>query len=224
MNKLKYLLCLLVLVPSLYSCDKDDDNNQVQFDKSKVEVIIGKTAKVSVKGDEASYTVKSSDSTIAKAQIVSKEITVTGVKEGKAIITVTSKSGKTGKFTASVVKDPYQAIKADTKTRFVWDTTSKIEGTDKGTYKLSQGTDGKVTFSWISEDTKSSVTLSFSDTAGSITEGTKSNANLLIDNKAVAITSLAVVQSKAVNTGDKATVWIVFSASNKTGVCVGKLS
>jgi len=115
MNRLRLLLCVLTLITILYSCDKDDDN-QIQFDQKKAEVIIGKIAKVTIKGSEATYTVVSSDPKIATAQIVSKEITVTGVKEGNVVLTVTSKSGKTGKIAVSVIKDPYEAVKTPVST------------------------------------------------------------------------------------------------------------
>ncbi|MDP4277992.1 MAG: hypothetical protein Q8914_10240 [Bacteroidota bacterium] len=222
MDRLRLLLCVLTLIAILYSCDKEDDN-QVQFDQNKAEVIIGKTTNVTIKGSEATYTVVSSDAKIATAQLVSKEITVTGVKEGNVVLTVTSKSGKTGKIAVSVIKDPYEAVKADAKTRFVWSTISKIQGTDNGVYTFTQGTDGKVQFHWISEDTKHSIVLTFSDAAGSITEGIKKNATLTVDGKAMTVNALSVIQVKAVTPGDKPTVWIVFS-SDKTGVCVGKLA
>lgn len=222
MKKLKYLLCAMALIPALFSCDKNDDDN-VTFDKSNISVVIGKTSKVTIKGTEASYTAVSSDITKATVQLTSKEVAVTGVKEGSAIITVTAKSGKTGKIAVTVIKDPYEAAKADTKIRFVWNTTSKIQGTDNGTYKLSQATDGKVEFKWESEDAKKSIVLTFSNAVGSIAEGVKSNPKLLIDNVETTVTSLEVVQSKVVTTGDKATIWIAFSAGSKSGICVGKL-
>jgi hypothetical protein len=123
----------------------------------------------------------------------------------------------------SVIKDPYEAVKADSKNRFVWGTISKIQGTDAGTYKLSQGTDGKVEFRWESTDAKSSVVLTFSNAVGSISEGVKTNPKLLIDGKETTVTSLEVIQSKVVTAGDKATIWIAFNAGNKIGICVGKL-
>jgi hypothetical protein len=223
MNNFKYLLCALVLIPTLYSCDKDNDDSGVSFDKSKTSIIIGKTSKVTINGTEASYTAVSSDTKTATVQLSGKEMTVTGVKEGSAVITVTAKSGKTGKVAVSVIKDPYATAKADTKTRLVWNTTSKIEGTDKGTYKLSQGTTGAVEFRWTSEDTKSTIVLTFANAVGAITEGVKTTPKLLIDGKEVAVASLEVIQAKVVTTGDKETIWIAFTAGGKTGICVGKL-
>jgi Bacterial Ig-like domain (group 2). len=223
MKNFMYFLCGLALISALYSCDKNDDDNGLSFSKSKVEIVIGKTSKVTIKGTDSVYTVISSDSKIATAQVAAKEITVTGVKEGKATLTVTGKSGKVGKIALYIIKDPYLEAKADAKTRFVWNTTSKVQGTDKGTFKLSQASDGKAEFRWESEDAKSTIVLNFSDAVGSVAEGVKTNAKLLIDNKAVTVTSLEVIQSKVVTAGDKATIWIAFSAGSKTGICVGKL-
>lgn len=104
MKNLKYLLCSLALIPALYSCDKNDDNS-VKFDKSSVSVVVGKTSKVTINGTEASYTAVSSDTTIAKATIAAKEVTLSGIKEGKAVVTVKAKSGNTGKVAVTVTKN-----------------------------------------------------------------------------------------------------------------------
>jgi len=223
MKNFKLLFCLLTLIPFLSSCEKDDDNS-LSFNKNKVSIIIGKSEKITINGGDGTYTIKSSDEMIVTAKLATKEITVTGVKEGNAVVTVTDKSGKTGKLTVSVIKDPYASVKADAKTRFVWDKTSKIMGTDKGTYKLSQGTDGKVEFSWKSEDAKSTISLTFSDKVGAIAEGLKKDAKLLIDGKETKVASLEVIQAKVVNVGEQTTVWIAFSAGSKIGVCVGQMA
>ncbi len=222
MKSLKFFVCLAAIVaPFMSSCEKEDKG--LSFDKNKVEIIISKTDKVNVSGGVAPYTVVSSDATIATAAISGKEITLSGIKKGNVSIVVTDKAGKKGNLSVSIIEDPYTAMKADPKTRFVWNSNSKIEGTDKGTYKFSQGTDGKVEFSWKSEDAKSTITLSFPSTAGSITEGVKTNAKLTIDGKDTQVTSLTVVQVKSVTVGDKNTVWIAFKADKKDGICVGKL-
>lgn len=224
MKNLKFLLCTLVLVPALMSCDKNEDDNSVSLSKTILEIVVGKTSKVIINGTEASYTVATSDAKIATAQLATKDITITAVKEGSATLTVTSKSGKVGKIAVKVVKDPYLAAKADAKVRFVWNTTSKVEGTDAGTYALSQATDGKVEFRWQSVDAKSTIVLSFVSAVGTITEGVKTSPKLLIDGKETAVASLEVIQNKVVTTGDKATVWVAFAAAGKTGICVGKLN
>ncbi|MFA6336007.1 MAG: hypothetical protein WCX48_10755 [Bacteroidales bacterium] len=223
MKKLKIFICLAALIaPFFASCTKDDAD--IKFSKKNVEIIIGKTEKITISGGESPYTVASSDATIASATIADKEITLTSIKKGNVIVTVTDKAGKTGKLSVAAINDPYEALKADSKTRFVWNGNSKIEGTDAGTYKMIQGTDGKVEFSWKSTDAKSTITLTYPDKAGSMTEGAKKGAKITINGKETQVSSLIVVQIKALVQGDKNTVWIWFKASDKEGACVGKMS
>lgn len=225
MKSFKLLYCLLLSIPFMTSCNNDDDNNSVSFDKSQVSLIISKSDTISVKGSDSIYTAISSDTTIAKIKkIATRKMTVTGKKAGNVIVTVKTKDGKTGQIAVSVIADPFAAVKADTKNRFIWNMTSKIQGTDAGTYKTTQSTTGKVEFSWKSTDLTKTIVLSFNSSVGGITEGVKTGAKLVIDGLEVSISALEVIQSKVVNAGEKATVWIAFSSSNKIGVCVGQLS
>ncbi len=219
MKKFKLFICLLALVSFISSCHDDDDKKSLSFEKSSIEVVVGKTSKTTIKNGDGKYLIKSGDAKIATATISGKEITVAGVKVGTTKIIVSDKSGSMGVLTVSVIADP----KTDANTRFVWDKTSKIQGTHKGTYKLSYAAN-KVEWNFKSEDAKSTIVLTFTNAAGAITEGVKTNAVLTIDGKAVTVTALEVIQNKVVKTGEKATVWIVFNADKKGGVVVGQLS
>jgi len=189
MKNLKIFICLATLVaPFFTSCSKD--NADIKFSKKNVEIIIGKTEKVTISGGESPYTVASSDATVASVAIAQSEMTLTSIKKGNVIITVTDKAGKIGKLNVAAIEDPYAAIKADTKTRFVWNSNSKIEGTDAGTYKLAQGTDGKVEFSWKSVDAKSTITLTYPEKVGSMSEGVKKGAKITINSKETQVSSL----------------------------------
>ncbi len=223
MKSFKLVLFYLVLIPFLSSCDDDDDDN-LTFDKNNIGMIVGQSLNVAVKGGDGTYTVKSSDDKIATAKISDKNVVINAVKEGNVSFTINDKSGKKGSISVIVKKDPYEAVKNDAKIRFVWDKISKIKDTDKGTYAFSQSKEGKVEFNWKSEDGKSTIVLNFTDKAGSIAVGDKKDAKLLIDGKEVKVESLSVIQNKVVNANEKATVWIVFNADKKEGVCVGQLS
>jgi hypothetical protein len=222
-NLFRYNLiyCFTILVTLCFvSCDKDDDNNKLTLSKKQTEVYVEKSDKISVSGGTEPYKAVSADTKIATVSMTKSEITVTGVKKGNTEITVTDKNGTKATFPVTVADDPTK----DNRTRFTWNTSNIIEGTDKGTYKLSQGKDGKVEFSWKSEEKKKSVLLSFPDKAGKIEVGSKSGANLTIDNKTIKLTSLNVIQTKEVKTGEKPTIWISFKANDKIGICVGKLA
>lgn len=95
------------------SCGDDDEpNNILKFSAEKVEVAPSKTATVTIKGGAAPFTVASSDSKVASASVSGSTITVTGVKAGNAIISVSDKSKLSGKFTV-IVKDGASALTVD---------------------------------------------------------------------------------------------------------------
>lgn len=225
MKVFKLFVCSILFL-SLFavSCSDDDDDN-LRFDNNKVDVIIGKTETVIVKDGDGTYTATSSNDLIATATVNENEIAIEGIEKGNVTIKVSDESGKTGIINVTIIEDPNLEIKDDPTTRFVWDEFSKVEGTDLGTYEMTQSVDGKVEFSWISEDANNTITLSFADEAGSIAEGIKEDAKLFIDGDEVAVTSLEVIQNKeAVTDNNDPTVWIVFQAKDKKGVCVAKLS
>lgn len=221
------MMCICTFVLLFSSCSKDDDN-KLSFDKGRIEVIIGKTEVVTVKNGNGTYTAVSSGNKIATTKADKNKISITGVAKGTVNVTVKNK-GRIGTIIVSVIEDPNKedpnkVIKEDSKTKFDWDKTKKIEGTDKGAYKLSQAKDGKVEWSWKSADGKNTISLTFTDKAGSITEGSKKDIKLLIDGKETKVTKLDVIQTKVSGKDKKPTIWIVFDADKKKGICVGTLS
>lgn len=221
-NFKNFILIAAIAAPFFTSCTKD--NADIKFSSKSVEMVVSVSDKVTVSGGEAPYTVASSDATIVTATISEGEITLNALKVGQAIITVTDKTGKTGKLSVTTRNDLYTSLKDDSKTRFVWNNNSKVEGTDAGTYKLSQENDGKVVFNWKSTDAKSTITLTYPDKTGAMSTGVKKGAKISINGKETQVSYLIVVQIKALVAGEKNTVWVAFKADNKDGVCVGKMS
>ncbi len=217
--KLIYVLLVSATCLSLTSCEEDNEDNVITLSKSKIGIYVGTSEKITISGGSEPYKVESSDNEVATASVSSKEITVTGVKEGNVNVIVTDKNGKKATLEVIVAEDP----KNDPTVRFVWDQYNKKEGTEKGTYEFSKNEEGKVEFKWKSEDGSSVIQLSFTEDPGEISVGTKKEAALTIDGTNKSIASLEVTQVKVVQEGEGATVWILFNAENKTGICVGKL-
>lgn len=86
------------------SCDKNDNKtpDPLTFSETKVEVEIEKTAEITVKNGTQPFTVKSSDEKIATVKVEKEKITVTGVAEGTATISVVDKDQANGSFTVTV--------------------------------------------------------------------------------------------------------------------------
>ena len=98
------------------SCDDDDDNDKgkiLKFKPEKVEVASGKTATVAIEGGIAPFVAISTDSKVATASVSGSTITVTGVKNGNALIKVTDKNKFTGRFAVTVKDTPANTLSVD---------------------------------------------------------------------------------------------------------------
>ncbi len=86
------------------SCDKNNNKtpDPLTFSVTKAEVEVGKTVEVTVKNGTQPFTVKSSDEKIATVKVEKEKISVTGVAEGSATISVVDKDQATGSFTVTV--------------------------------------------------------------------------------------------------------------------------
>ena len=95
------MLCCLFTM-TMASCDKDDDESTLKFTPAKVEVAVGSTASINISGGTEPYIITSSDIKTATATVAQNVITLTGVKAGAAIITVTDKKKQRGKLAVTV--------------------------------------------------------------------------------------------------------------------------
>ncbi len=115
--KLTTAMLACVFAMAITSCDNDDDPEgpELKFDPANVAVAPSATATVTVSGGTAPFTVASSDDKIATAKADKSTITVTGVKEGTAIITVTDAKQIKGKFVVTVKKSAEAGLDFDEK-------------------------------------------------------------------------------------------------------------
>lgn len=238
MKHFKIFACLLAATLFFASCDDDDDVSSLTFDPSnKVEVMAGETVTVSVKNakgtinepvssdkDEEFVKVTLKSSLDASASI--NQILITGVEateKGKVVsIAVTDEAGQVGVLEVVVLANP----KDDATTRFILGETNKTQGeNDKDTYTLTQDAEtGKVVFSYVSEDEKSKIELSFTDEAKELAVGAElKDAKLTVDSKEVAITDLAIIKNEALEEGANPTIWLTFKAGEEQGVCVATI-
>lgn len=104
--KLTAAMLACVCAVAFTSCDDDDEPKgpELKFNPAKVAVAPGATATATVSGGTAPLTVVSSDAKIATAKVDNSTITVTGVKEGTAIIIVTDAKQVKGKLAVTVKK------------------------------------------------------------------------------------------------------------------------
>ena len=84
--------CMTAIFAS--SCEKKLTTT-LKCSPNKVEVAVGKTASVSVKGGTTPYTVSSQDEATTTASLAKNKLTIKGVKAGTTTVTVTDKEKKT---------------------------------------------------------------------------------------------------------------------------------
>ena len=153
-------LCLGTVTLASCSDDNGDKNTGLKFSTTKVNVAPSASANVTIGNGTQPFTVKSTDEKVATAKINKNILTVTGVKEGKASITVTDKNKHFGTISVNVVtplafdktsvniavgkmedvniktgKAPYMVTSKDPKiaTATVKDTKISIKGVKAGT-------------------------------------------------------------------------------------------
>ncbi len=105
-NVLKTVLaascCLGAIV--FASCDNDDNKKpaSLKFSETTVNVNPGQSASVTVNNGTAPYKAVVSDEKIATVKVDSKTLTVNGVKEGVALVSVSDSLGLKGSITVNV--------------------------------------------------------------------------------------------------------------------------
>jgi len=86
------------------SCDNDDNKKpaSLKFSETAVNVNPGQSASVTVDNGTAPYNAVVSDEKIATVKVDSKTLTVSGVKEGVALVSVSDSLGLKGSITVNV--------------------------------------------------------------------------------------------------------------------------
>ena len=106
LTSISSLVCLTLaaLTLTFASCETDDNGKRIlRFSPAdKVELVPGKTETITVSGGIVPYTVASSDAEIATTTVDKSTISIKGVAEGTATITVTDKEKNSGKITITV--------------------------------------------------------------------------------------------------------------------------
>lgn len=218
MKHLKIFTCLLVATLFFASCDDDDDDNSLSFSKDYVEVTLGEEVTVTVKNAATGeFAITTDKKHLSAVQVEgTKDIKIVGIAEGETVISVKDAAGKLGNIKVVVL---------DAKTRFVWDTLSKVKGTDEGDYTLEQK-EGKATFTWtngLEGEEAQSIVLSFSDDA-KLAVGAKKDAKLTVDGEDTPVSGLEVKFNKVITEDAGITIWVEFKANDKVGTCVATVN
>lgn len=96
-------LSLAAMVFTFTSCDKDDDyKSPLKLSSENVELVVGKTATVTVSNGTSPYVAASSDTEIVTTTVDKSTITLKAVAKGTATVAVTDKAKKSGKITVTV--------------------------------------------------------------------------------------------------------------------------
>ncbi|MDR0559750.1 MAG: hypothetical protein LBG92_06240 [Prevotellaceae bacterium] len=179
-----------------------------EFSVSQVTVEAGKSVMVRITKGTPKYTIVSSSSSVATATVYGDTVTVEGIAEGSANLTVSGSDGGKASITVNVTapSDPYEQFKADETPRFETDeqkTVKNMEGEylfyfDAGGNLFSSA---KTKTGYASRDGK---TFYFIEWEGDTAQGEKSNPTLRTDSVTVGLQYLRILQVK------NGKIWITY--------------
>ena len=96
-------LCLGTVTLASCSDDNGDKNTGLKFSTTTVNVAPSASTNVTIGNGTQPFTVKSTDEKVATVKVDKNVMTVTGIKEGKASITVTDKNKRFGTISVNVI-------------------------------------------------------------------------------------------------------------------------
>lgn len=234
-----YLLSLMILGLLFITCGENEELQTLSLGTKSVELLVGNTVDVNVKGGVSPYSVTCANEGIAKASIKGKVITINGLKAGKTTLDVTCKDGAKATLAITVVADPYEDEKKNVAVRFKWDTFNKTDGIVKGTFMFTKTENKTVTFSYTNTERNESLIVSLIDKDGIIGNKKITSHNALTgkslgrlkvveggEGKMYDVTSWRLIQAKPADekNGTPRTYWITFIANGKSGIFVAPLT
>lgn len=107
------LACVFAMTVTSCNDDNDPEVPGLICDPAEVVIAPDNTASVTVSGGSAPYTVTSSDEAVATAVVDENTVTITGITEGTATITVTDANQLSGVITVTVTTEGLEFDKND---------------------------------------------------------------------------------------------------------------
>ncbi|MDD4590002.1 MAG: Ig-like domain-containing protein [Parabacteroides sp.] len=199
------LLIGLIFSLSIISCQDEVVIEEIQLDKTEIDLKINESTTVIIKGGNGEFNAKAEDESIATVSVVNRVITIKAVKEGSTTVTVTDNKNNTATLDITV------SYSIPTQSKFVWNNES-VEFDKAGGYGISI-LSNSIALTDLNIDKKQYV-LSWT---GGLSEGEKSNGKLMISEQGkttpetITLTSVKVVQAGI--SGN----YIIFSDGYKSG-------
>ncbi len=196
------LLATLVII-GFASCDKDTSIAELTLDSSSLAIDKGEIAKITVETGNGKYKAISSNNLVAKVAVSGTTIAILGVEGGVARVTITDEQGKEKTIDVTV------SYKVPGGSTFIWNKES-TEFDKAGTYGISILSSSVALTDF---NVPKQFVLSWD---GGMTEGEKTNGQLVIaepglEVKSIALSSIQVVLST------EARGYVVFNDGTRRG-------
>jgi hypothetical protein len=197
MKKIINLFIIVSCILVLASCNKEDDEVALTLEKTTIELIVGESGTVKIATGNGGYVLTNSSAATATTVLSGSTISITGVKEGDATLTVKDKTGRTVVLTITVI--PSASV-------FMWnDTKILLDQVNGWGYTVFSN---RVAVTSIA--TKAQYLLSWT---GDMTVGDKTSGKLqVVGSTAVTLTSLKVVKAES------NTYYLTFEGDSKKGL------
>jgi hypothetical protein len=197
MKKIVNLLIVVSCIVALGSCKKDDVQVDLTLEKTAIELAVGGTDTVKIATGNGSYVLTNSSEATATTILSESTISIIGVKEGTATLTVKDQTGRTATLTITV---------SPSTPEFVWNDTKILLDQVNNWGLTVQSNSIAVT----NIATKAQYLLSWT---GDMTVGDKTGGKLqIVGSSDITLTSLKVV--KAASTG----YYLTFEGDSKSGL------
>jgi len=197
MKKIVNLLIVVSCVLAMGSCKKDEVQVDLALDKTTIELVVGASGTVKIATGNGGYVVTNSSAATATTTLSESTISITGVKEGTATLTVKDQTGRT--VTVVITVNPAAP-------EFVWNDTKILldQANNWGLTVLSN----RIAVTNVAS--KAQYMLSWT---GDMTVGDKTGGKLqIVGSPDITLTSLKVVQ--AASTG----YYLTFEGDSKKGL------
>jgi len=197
MKKIVNLLIIVSCILALGSCKKDEIQVDLTLEKTTIALKVAETGTVKIATGNGGYALTNSSAANATATLSESTISITGVKEGTATLTVKDQTGRT--VTLVITVNPAAP-------EFVWNDT-KILLDQVNSWGLTVQSN-RIAVTNIA--TKAQYLLSWT---GDMTVGDKTGGKLqVVGSPDITLTSLKVVQ--AASTG----YYLTFQGDSKSGL------
>ncbi|MGI6074565.1 MAG: hypothetical protein ACOYEA_08000 [Fermentimonas sp.] len=205
MKKLLHITFVLLIMAGFASCSEDDVTMELRLNSTEpIELQKNGTASVSIESGNGGYAVKSSDDNVATATLSGKSVTIKGVGDGSATITITDAKNQSASVKVTV---KYQV---PTEPKLLWNGQT-VEFDKAGGYGISILTNGLAITNLTGEKKQYYLTW-----VGDMSTGNKSEGKMVVAQEGKAPETTEPISINVIQSGSEGN-FIMIEGAGKSG-------